>query len=246
MTDRRDSDEMNTLAAEYASGALEGADLQGARRREAADPAFALEVARWRGRLAPLHDEVAAVAPPPSLWSRIEGALGSGPAANDNSAALHKAVTKWRAATGVMTALAACLALVLVLQQRPTLAPTPQPTPASAPSAPPMVAMVGDKQATKVMVSWDPAARQMVLAVAGTLPGDASHSHELWVIPADGTPRSLGMMPADKQSHMRLAETLASLLQQGATIAISVEPRGGSPTGAPTGPVIATGALTRA
>ena len=198
---------------------------------------------------APLHEEVAAIAPPPGLWSRIEDALGSGPAANDNSAALHQAVTKWRTATGAMTALAACLALVLVLQQRPIAAPTPQPAPAAAPAAPaapPMVAMVGDKQATKVMVSWDPSARQMVLAVAGTLPGDASHSHELWVIPADGTPRSLGMMPADKQSHMRLAEALASLLQQGATIAISVEPRGGSPTGAPTGPVIATGALTRA
>ena len=247
MTDRRDLDEMNVLAAEYASGVLDGIDLEQARRREAADPAFAREVARWRGRLASLHDEVAPVDPPAGLWSRIERALGSGPAANDNSAALHKAVTKWRAATGAMTALAACLALVLVLQQRPIAAPTPQPAPAPATAAAtPMVAMVGDKQATKVMVSWDPSARQMVLAVAGVLPGDASHSHELWVIPADGTPRSLGMMPADKQSHMRLAEALASLLQQGATIAISVEPRGGSPTGAPTGPVIATGALTRA
>ena len=246
MTDRRDDEEMNVLAAEYAAGALDGADLDQARRRETTDPAFALEVARWRGRLAPLHDEVDAVAPPPGLWTSIDAALGSSPAAaNDNPAALHKAVNLWRGATAAMTALAACLALVLVLQQRPIAAPAPQPAPAAA-RATPMVAMVGDKQATKVMISWDPSARQMVLAVAGALPGDASHSHELWVIPADGTPRSLGMMPADKQSHMRLAEALASLLQQGATIAISVEPRGGSPTGAPTGPVIATGALTRA
>jgi len=244
MTDRRDLEEMNVLAAEYAAGALDGADLDQARRREAADPAFALEVARWRGRLAPLHDEVAPVAPPADLWTRIEAALGSSPAANDNSSALHRAMTLWRGATAAMTALAACLALVLVLQQRPIAAPAPQPAPAAA--ATPMVAMVGDKQATKVMVSWDPSARQMVIGIAGALPGDSSHSHELWVIPADGTPRSLGMMPADKQSHMRLAEALASLLQQGATIAISVEPRGGSPTGAPTGPVIATGALTRA
>ena len=46
--------------------------------------------------------------------------------------------------------------------------------------------------------------------------------------------------------HMQLADALASLLQQGATIAISVEPPGGSPTGAPTGPVVASGALTKA
>ena len=51
---------------------------------------------------------------------------------------------------------------------------------------------------------------------------------------------------ADKpMSRMELAETLADLLSQGATIAISVEPPGGSPTGAPTGPVIASGTLER-
>ena len=46
--------------------------------------------------------------------------------------------------------------------------------------------------------------------------------------------------------HMRLADTVAKLLQQGATIAISVEPPGGSPTGAPTGPVVASGSLSEA
>ena len=86
----------------------------------------------------------------------------------------------------------------------------------------------------------------MVLAVAEPLPADAQRSHELWVIPQGGTPRSLGTLSADRQSHKVLADALADLLQQGATIAISVEPMGGSPTGAPTGPVIATGALTPA
>ena len=98
----------------------------------------------------------------------------------------------------------------------------------------------------KVVASWDPAARQLVLAVAGDMPADPSHSHELWVIPAGGKPRSLGTMPAGRQMHMRLADALAQLLQQGATIAISVEPPGGSPTGAPTGPVVVSGALDRA
>jgi anti-sigma-K factor RskA len=46
--------------------------------------------------------------------------------------------------------------------------------------------------------------------------------------------------------HMRLADALAQLLRQGATIAISVEPPGGSPTGAPTGPVVASGPLNQA
>jgi len=63
------------------------------------------------------------------------------------------------------------------------------------------------------------------------------------VIPAGGKPRSLGIMGSRKQMHMRLADELATLLQQGATIAVSIEPRGGSPTGKPTGPVVASGAL---
>ena len=109
-----------------------------------------------------------------------------------------------------------------------------------------MVAMLGDKNEIKVVASWDPAARQLVLAVPGEIAADTSHARELWVIPADGKPRSLGTMPAGREMHMRLAETLADLLQHGATIAISIEPPGGSPTGAPTGPVIASGPLVKA
>ena len=109
-----------------------------------------------------------------------------------------------------------------------------------------MVAIVGGDAAAKVVVSWEPSAKRMIVAVAGNLPVDARHSHELWVIPADGKPRSLGVLGTSKQAHMQLANALADLLQQGATIAISVEPKGGSPTGAPTGPVVASGALARA
>jgi anti-sigma-K factor RskA len=244
MTDNRDTDEPGALAAEYAAGVLEGDDLADARRREVDDPAFAKEVARWRGRLAPLLDDVDDVAPPAALWRRVEARLGGrSDAANDNDAALRRSVGIWRTATAGMTALAACLALALLWRAPVETVVTPQPR---AVESTPMVAMVGDKQATKVMVSWDPASRQMIMAVAGALPGDAGHSHELWVIPSDGKPRSLGTLGTDRQSHKRLAETLAKLLEQGATIAISVEPRGGSPTGAPTGPVIASGALTAA
>ena len=142
-----------------------------------------------------------------------------------------------------MTALAASLALVLVMRPQPPVSVTPAPAVASAP---PMVAMLGDQEGMKVVASWDPGSRQLVLAVPADIPADPSHSHELWVIPAGGKPQSLGTMPSGRQMHMRLADALATLLQQGATIAISVEPMGGSPTGAPTGPVVASGALSRA
>jgi anti-sigma-K factor RskA len=142
-----------------------------------------------------------------------------------------------------MTGLAAALALILVGQPRTLIAPPPQVQQASAP----MVAMLGnDRQEMKVVASWDPAARQLVLAVAGDMPADPGHAHELWVIPTGGKPRSLGTMPGGKQMHMRLQDAIAELMRQGATIAISAEPPGGSPTGAPTGPVLVSGALSRA
>lgn len=243
MSDTRDDfEDGNALAAEFALGVLEGSALDEARSRAASDPAFATEVARWRGRLAPLLEDVDEVRPPAESWERIDRLIGGTAAANDNAALLRRAVRVWRSATVVMAAIAASLAFVLLFQ--PARRAVEQPPAGQA--ATPMVAMLGSDDSTKVVASWDPAARQLILAVPGPMPGDQAHSHELWVIPAGGKPRSLGTMDRGKQMHMRLADALADLLQQGATIAISVEPRGGSPTGAPTGPVVASGTLSRA
>ena len=241
MTDKRSGmEDWMALAAEYALRLPDGEDRRRAERLMSSDPDFAAEVARWRGRLGPLVDELESTAPPTSLWGRIEQAIGRG---GDNVVTLRRQVTTWRAATAAISALAASLAVVLLVP-RQAIAPTP--TAEVQPASVPMVAMLGDdSKEMKVVATWDPAASQLVLAVVGDMPADPLHSHELWVIPSDGKPRSLGTMPASKQAHMALADALAGLLQQGATIAISVEPPGGSPRGSPTGPVVASGALTR-
>jgi anti-sigma-K factor RskA len=235
-------EERARLAGEYALGVLEGEDLGDARALAGRDPEFRAEVARWRGRLVPLLDEVAPVAPPERAWQRIDAAIGTPAVGGDNVVVLRWRVNVWRGTAAAASALAAALAIVLAVQPRLL---SPSPVERVAP-APPLVAMVGDDQQMKLMASWDPVARRLVLAVAGDMPADARHSHELWVIPAGGKPRSLGTMPGKKQMHMSLEQTLAELMRQGATIAISVEPPGGSPTGAPTGPVIASGMLRTA
>ena len=242
MTDQRDRpDDRRDLAAEYALGVLSGDELSEARERAISDADFALAVARWRGRLAPLGAEVEPAGPPKSVWTRIEQAVAQLPAAHSNVVVLHRRLNLWRGATAAMTALAATLAGVLVLQ------PRAEPPAAHQPAGTPMVAMLSDEQKQmRVMASWNPGTRQLVLAVASDMPADPSHAHELWVIPPGGKPRSLGTMGSARQSHMRLADAIATLMESGATVAISVEPPGGSPTGAPTGPVIASGALTKA
>ena len=240
--DRTVHDEPISLAAEYALGVLTGDDLRRARELARSDPDFRSEVARWSGRLAPMLNELESVAPPAATWRSIQQRLGRS-GEESNVVQLRRRVQQWRGLAAAMSALAACLAIVLVAG---IPRPSPAPVQIQQPAGAPLVAMLGDQQQMKVVASWDPTARQLVLAVPGDMPADTRHSHELWVIPSGGKPQSLGTMASGKQMHMRLAEALAQLLQQGATIAISVEPPGGSPTGAPTGPVIASGALTKA
>lgn len=244
MSNPRSDDPTSAIAAEHVLRLLSGADEQEALRRVANDPEFAEEAARWRAEFAYLAASVEPITPPFRVWEQISAGLGSGRAANDNIALLRRQLARWRAVGAAMTAVAAALAVVLV-SRPPTPVSTPAPQVATV-AGPPMVALLGGEGSTKVVASWDPKARQLVLGEAAPLGGDPSHSHELWVIPSDGKPRSLGTIAAGRQSHKEVADAIARLLSQGATIAISVEPRGGSPTGAPTGPVIASGPLNRA
>ena len=66
------------------------------------------------------------------------------------------------------------------------------------------------------------------------------HTLELWAVPPQGAPRSLGLISADGATVLKKGAALA-----GATsLAVSLEPPGGSPTGAPTGPILYAGKLT--
>jgi anti-sigma-K factor RskA len=67
---------------------------------------------------------------------------------------------------------------------------------------------------------------------------------ELWSVPPQGAPRSLGLIKADGVTVLDRRRLPAGLRSGGtAALAVSVEPPGGSPTGAPTGPVVFAGQL---
>lgn len=233
-----------TLAASWALGLAEGPELERGARLYREDSAFRAEAHGWIARLAPLLDEVGAVAPPDALWSGIESGLAPAFGANDNAPLLQRQLRLWRGVTAMMTAVAAAFAMLLLFRPAERVV---VPGPPAAPASAPLVAMVGeDQDEMMVVANWDPAQRRLVLAVAGDMSPDPGKSHELWVIPGDGTPRSLGTMPAGRMMRMDLAEPRAGLLRPGSTIAISLEPPGGSPTGAPTGPMMWSGKLESA
>lgn len=236
-------DPREQLAAEYALGVLDGAGRADAERAARDDPSFAALVTQWNERLAPLLDEIAPAEPGPDLWQRINAALDAGGARATNVVAIERSLRRWRGMAAAMTAVAASLLmLVLTLPPSTTLAPPPPSTPAPTVQQAPMTAAIGDKGATSFVVAWSPGDRTMTVVPASIGPV-ANHSHELWLIPEGGTPVSLGVISADRPLRLTMAAATAAQLTATATLAVSAEPSGGSPTGQPTGPVIGSGKL---
>lgn len=215
--------EPDLLAVELALGLLDEPERLAAEARAGSDPVFAADVALWRERAMALFDRDAQ-APPAALWPAIVARLP----ANDD-----RELRRWRWATGA--ALAAALALGVVAL-RPAPAPAPAVIVAAAPVGHPLVALLhaADQTAT-LAVSIDPDGHGLTTTPAAMALGD--RAAELWVIPAGGTPHSLGVVPAVPRWRP-VATPLAAELAVGATLAVSVEPAGGSPSGQPTGPVI--------
>ena len=238
-------EERDQLAAEYALGLLEGEELAQARALASADADFSADVARWSGRLAPLLDEIEEVAAPPHVLGAIERRIAQPQHQPEpqpsNVYQLRRRLNVWRGFAAGATALAASLALVLVTRPEPVV----QAPPAREAAAPMVAMMEAEDTDARLVATWDPADRSLVVAAAAGVQAVSTHSHELWVIPADGTPRSMGVLPASRAMHLRIAGPMAGQLAEGATLALSVEPAGGSPTGQPTGPVIAAGKLQR-
>lgn len=237
--------ERERLAAEHALRLLEGEELLQARALEASDPEFAQEVREWEARLAPLLDEIGPVEPGDAVWERIEAAIANSDP-NSNVIQWRRKVRRWQGIAGLSAAAAAALAVVALTPALRQPAPLPQPQPpAAAPAASVMVATLPTEgQAGAVSVTYMPERRDLLVSAAG-LDEPAGRDHELWVIPAGGTPISLGVIRTDRPLKQQLTPQLARELRAGAGMAVSVEPSGGSPTGQPTGPVIASGSLSR-
>lgn len=236
------------LAAEYALSLLEGEELAEAKRLLAADAAFAARVGWWQERLAPLCDEAPPLTPSPELWIRINGELDAG-GREGNVRGLERRLWFWRTYGSAATAVAAALLLGLATTWRdnprpPVPAPTPAPAPPVAP-APVLVATVAAEDRSSAFVVTVDRDRRQLLVGPALVEASPDRDFQLWLLGPDGTPASLGVISSREPGRLPLPPGLAANLREAATLAVSIEPRGGSPTGLPTGPVIATGPLRR-
>ncbi len=224
----RDGDERAALAGEYVLGALDPEERRAAEARIAADPEFAAEVAAWQRRLQPLDDTAAPVAPPPHLWPRIDAGIAAlASTGGANVVALRRSVRRWQLAAAGATAAAAVLVAVVAADR---LSPAPQSAFVAVLTAP-------DGTTPAFVANIDVGSRTIQLVrVASPAPPDKSY--ELWSILPDQKPHSLGVI--EKASFRRVIDTAPA---PDVTLAITLEQKGGSPTGAPQGPLVFKGTL---
>jgi anti-sigma-K factor RskA len=219
------------VAAEYALGVLGAAERRQAQQRMAHDQAFANEVAFWEERLGAFADAVAPVAPPDRTWTRIARAIR----ARDPSApheSLWQSLTFWRSFAIGSAALAAASIGALTFIE---ISPLPRA---------PMLATLGASSGQPNFVAAVNAGGTSLLVVPAALLTSDQRARELWLIPAGDKPHSLGLIEPGRPVRLDVPRDLVTRITADAALAVSMEPPGGSPTGQPTGPVIASGKLT--
>jgi anti-sigma-K factor RskA len=210
------------LAAEYALGTLRGRARARLQRWMRDDAELAAAVAAWEARLAPMAGAVEPAAPPARVWTEVERRIG---APRKRQGSLWKAL-------GLVAggAAAALVAVAVLLPSRPTEMPASY------------VAVLSDPKTNRPVLVATAMRSDRVLRV-NTL-DKAIHvsgrSLELWALPQGAKPRSLGVVSGDK-SDLKLLAAADQSLGDVPTLAVSLEPPGGSPTGQPTGPVLYTG-----
>lgn len=216
----QDQELRDALAVDFILGAMKGAARKRFQRLMMANPEVRQTVWRWEQHLNPLAESLPATMPDKAVWQRIQQRLGwLAPTATPAPANSTK---YWLA---LATAASILLAVVML---RPILYT----------AAPQEIAVI---QTSDAKAWWlvSKAQNQLQVKATATVTDDAQHDYELWMLPANGqAPISLGLLP--QQGERLLDWPAAADGIAIAALAVSLEPVGGSITGAPSGPVLFT------
>jgi anti-sigma-K factor RskA len=221
------------LAAEYVLGVLAADERQIASRRIDSETAFARLVDAWEVHFAPMASAYAAVEPPASVKVAIDRRLFASSASTSTapSGSVWASLAFWR---GLAAAAIAALAVYVAL---PYVNP-----PAPQPETRLVASLAADNSNVKYLAVYDAARHEVGLSLVSGDRG-AGKDFELWMIEGKNAPVSMGVIPAGQTARMAVTPAVQQKLAQGAVLAVSLEPSGGSPTGQPTGPVVAAGDL---
>lgn len=227
MTDDSNTEDEIVLAAEYALGLLTPGEAVAFEDVLSVDPEMREQYASWAESLATLTDEIAPVDPPKALEARITDALFGVPEK-------RSLLNRFGFLGPVLGGLVAAVIVLVVLGQ----------TNFMRDDGPTYVAeIVAEDSSLIVQAKFNPEDRSLRMTRTAGVPIEG-RSQELWLIAGDAAPVSLGVWPQGQQvAVLEVSAEYATLMADG-VLAISDEPQGGSPTGAPTGDILAVGPVT--
>ncbi|MDH6264969.1 anti-sigma-K factor RskA [Rhizobium sp. SG_E_25_P2] len=220
------------ISGEYVLGVLSEADRKRVEARMATDAKFAMQVRRWQTNLADFNDDYEAAPPPSHVFRRIEAQLFEDERANGASLTSRawNSLLLWRG-----LAVAGVLAAAWI-----GLAPRLQPLGPGQPPRPLVAELTSEKNGFNLVATYDFGTGRLSV-IPAALRQNGPKSLEVWVIEDGKPPLSVGVLPETGRGDIVIPTSLRASFTAGRTIAITVEPLGGSPDGKPTGPVIAAG-----
>ncbi len=226
-----DEDADRIHAGEYALGLLPVDEAAQFEARMAREPELRALYAGWAEDLAGLTDGIPDVVPPATLKGRIDADLFAA------SPSVRRPFAGWRG-LGWLVGGAAAAAVAVLLAVNGGLLTT-------EPELPGYTASIAAEDGSLMLAaSYDADGGLLYIErLAGTAP--AGRALELWLIAGGNAPVSLGVLPDSGTARLNVAEDLRAQIN-GGLLAITDEPPGGSPTGAPTGTVLASGTVTPA
>jgi anti-sigma-K factor RskA len=224
---------LDALAAQYVLGTLSRAARDRVARLARGNETVAAALRAWENRLLPLAESLPPVSPSERVWPAILGRIQG----QRESSPIWANLGLWRGLTLAGFATAVALAVVLL---------TPRP---ETPIETLVVVLAGQDARPALVVSADRAGRTLTVKAVAPVQPVADRVLQLWALPEQGNPRSLGLIPAtgaaSRVVRLDLPAPAGLALQNIPALAISLEPQGGSPTGLPTGPVLYSGPIQR-
>lgn len=221
------------LAAEYVLGVLPDDERRVVSERIDHDADFARLVDEWEVHFAPMAAAYRPVEAPAGVKGAIDRRLFSedrADAPRARRAGIWTSINFWRG-----------LAAAAIISHAISVA-VPYFLPSEAPPAQLVASLAADGSDVRYLAVYDPEHHDVGMShVSGERA--AGKDFELWMIEGSKPPVSLGVIPVGPAVHIAVARDLQARLEAGAVLAVSVEPAGGSPTGQPTGPVVAAGDL---
>lgn len=214
---------LEQLAAEYVLGTMRGSARRRFERLMMDSYKARNAVWEWEQQINPMVEALPGQAPPRKIWKKIEQRI------NPQQQKSESTLWFWRSWSAVSAALVIVLAIAITQQAL------------IQPGQPDQIAMFNDEQAKPLwlITTNSRTGKLVVKPINAQAVAVDNQAFELWMLPKQGNPQSMGLMPVSGSAvETVLSPQLLNILQNSDGLAISLEPEGGSPTGLPTGPVV--------